>query len=131
MAVASIPNFVDVDLSFTPIPGSNDIGVLRNTNAIQNSIINLVLMMNGDVPYHSDIGSPVYYFLFSNFNVASLNALQSEIRNMLTQYEPRAQINSVVIDEQPDSNALNITINFTPINTAIPATITIPFARTR
>lgn len=131
MALATPVQWVDIDLSFIPIPGSGDLPVKRNEEAIKASIRNLVLTGHYEVPFHSEQGSDVPGMLFSDFNPVTIAAMQDSIAQLIDTYEPRALLNSVQVVADPDNNYVTVVIVFTPINTNTPVTVTIPLQRTR
>lgn len=131
MALATEVQWVDVSLSFQPIPGSGDIGVKKNEEAIKGSIRNLVLRSHYEVPFHSEEGSDAANILFDNFNPVSIGAMRDSLIRLLTAYEPRAFVNDIQILTNPDGNYIIVTIIFTPINSTNQVTVTVPLKRTR
>jgi predicted component of type VI protein secretion system len=57
--------------------------------------------------------------------------LETEITNTIKNYEPRASIQSVVVNSQPDYNAYNVTLSFFIENATLPTTVTLLLERNR
>ena len=81
--------FVDVNLSFLPSPVTDDITLLKNVRAINNSLKNIVLTLPGEVPFNRDIGSVTQTFLFDIVDDVSAGLLADEIERAITFCEPR------------------------------------------
>ena len=67
MAITRISRaFKDISLSFKRHPVTNDIGVLKNENAIKRSVRNLVQTIPSERFFNSTLGSDVRDSLFEN-----------------------------------------------------------------
>ena len=67
MAITRISRaFKDISLSFKRHPVTNDIGVLKNENAIKRSVRNLVQTIPNERFFNSTLGSDVRDSLFEN-----------------------------------------------------------------
>ncbi len=112
--------FIDLNPSFRANPITGDIGVLKNEDAIRQSVKTLVLTELGEKPFQPFFGSTIGNALFENFDSISLDQLSSQISELLTRYEPRIQFDEVegIYDEFTNSIELNIkyTIIGIPIN---------------
>ena len=56
--------FKDLAISFNANPSTGDIGVVKNVNAIKQSVRNLILTEFGERPFQQNIGSRVKALLF-------------------------------------------------------------------
>ena len=56
--------FKDLAVSFNANPSTGDFGVVKNENAIKQSVRNLILTMFGERPFQRDIGSRVKALMF-------------------------------------------------------------------
>ena len=59
--------FKDLAVSFNPNPSTGDFGVVKNENAIKQSVRNLVLTMFGERPFQEQVGSKVKWLLFEQW----------------------------------------------------------------
>lgn len=113
--------FKDIDLSFEPNPVTNDISILLNERAINNSIKNLVLTIPTERFFNSVLGSDVRSQLFELSSFAVLVTIESQIDNTISLFEPRVKDVSVVVEETFDENTLEVTITYTIIGQEIPS----------
>ena len=104
--------FRDVSATFQINPINDDLIALKNENAIARSVRNLILTIPGEKPFEPEIGSRVTDMLFENMDKITANAIRSEIRNTLNNYEPRISLKEVTVEPDFDNNEYNVTINY-------------------
>lgn len=102
--------FVDISLSFEPNPITNDLTVLLDSRAINNSLKNLILIAPTEVPFDRDIGSSVREYLFDLIDIGTAGLLQVEIERSIRFGEPRVELQKVVVDPRPDQNVFMVSI---------------------
>lgn len=105
--------FQDLAISFKANPSTGDFGVVKNENAIKQSVRNLILTQFGERPFQEEIGSRVNALLFEPWDPFSVDALKSEIFNCLTRLEPRIECTGVEVRDDSDINAVQIGIDYT------------------
>ena len=81
--------YVDISLSFNPSPITNDITVLTNERAINNSIKNIIMFLPTEVPFNPEIGSTTQRYLFDVADSATAGLLSGEIERAILFCEPR------------------------------------------
>jgi len=112
--------FKDISLSFKRHPVTNDIIMLKNENAIKNSVINLVKTYIGERFFRSDIGTPISRSLFeiqtSEFGIE----VENYITQVLVNLEPRIQLKKVNVSFPLDKNELSVDINYDIVGLAFP-----------
>ena len=108
-----------------------DISIKADANAIKASIKHLVLTMNYERPFHSQIGSQVKAIMFELATPMTQILLQRSITDVITGYEPRVQLLNVIVDMNSESYSANITIYFQIINTTQPLRIDLVLERAR
>jgi phage baseplate assembly protein W len=121
----------DIDLAFAVNPFTKDVYVKTNEEAVKTAIKNLVLTQNYERPFHPEIGSPVYGLLFEPFTPLIKNTLEKVISQVITNYEPRATLLGVTVDDNPDQNSLDVQIDFRVNNIERPITVNVNLQRTR
>lgn len=112
--------FKDISLSFLRHPVTNDIGILSNEDAIKRSVVNLIRTRVGERFFNSLLGSNVESYLFELADSALVDPLQEEIRNVLSNFEPRVVVRDVIIDVFPEDNELDITIVYDIVGLPVP-----------
>ena len=117
MAITRISRaFKDISLSFKRHPVTNDIGVLKNADAIKRSVRNLVQTSPNERFFNSTIGSDVRGLLFENvpgfidFGTASI--IEKQIQTTIENYEPRVDNLEVNVDPRPDQNEYEVVVIF-------------------
>ena len=117
MAITRISRaFKDISLSFKRHPVTNDIGMLKNADAIKRSVRNLVQTIPNERFFNSTIGSDVRNLLFENvpgfidFGTASI--IEKQITTTIENYEPRVDNLEVNVDPRPDQNEYEVIVIF-------------------
>jgi phage baseplate assembly protein W len=108
-----------------------DIAVRFDENAIKASIKHLILTMNHERPFNSKIGSQARAMMFELATPMSGIMLKQSIINTITAFEPRVVLLEVVVNFQPESYNVNVSIYFQVINTTEPLQIDLVLTRTR
>jgi len=111
--------FVDISLSFLRNPVSNDILLVKNENAIKNSIKNLIFTNLGERFFNPLLGSTVKDTLFDLADSISDLKIERSVKNVLENYEPRIKVNSVSSVYSEDSNECQIRIKYDIIGSEI------------
>ena len=117
-------DFIDVDMSFAKHPASKNILIKKNVNAVKQSVLNLMRLRSGDVPFHPEIKSPVYDFFFENTTSITKIVIESEVKNYLRAFEPRLEVIEVVVTF-PDENSIDCKIVGNIINISTLVTINV------
>jgi hypothetical protein len=125
MAITRISRaFKDISLSFKRHPVTNDIGVLKNENAIKKSVRNLVQTIPSERFFNSTLGSDVRDSLFENnpgfidFGTASI--IERQIQTTIENFEPRIENVDVNVEPRPDTNEFEVNVFFDIIGQTFP-----------
>lgn len=102
--------YKDFDLSFTFNPLTGDIGSKTDVNAINQSVRNLINTNFYERPFKPEMGSNIRAILFEQADVITTLDLKQSITEVITNYEPRVTLQDVIIQDEPDKNAYNISI---------------------
>lgn len=87
--------YSDVDLTFKRNPVTGDVKVLKNEDAVVRSVINLVLTNFYERPMQPSVGSNTEYNLFENANALTAATIESDIRNVIRNFEPRVNVDYI------------------------------------
>ena len=112
--------FRDLSASFQTNPLSNDLISLKNESAIARSVRNLVLTIQGERPFQPVLGTGVSRLLFENMDKLTASAIRSEIRTTIENYEPRVEINEIIVEPNPEGNAMDVTLQYFIIGIDVP-----------
>ena len=112
--------FKDLSASFQISPLSNDLITLKNESAIARSVRNLVLTIQGERPFQPVLGTGVSRLLFENMDKLTASAIRSEIRTTIENYEPRVEINEILVEPDFEGNAFHVTLQYFIIGIDVP-----------
>ena len=112
--------FKDLSASFQSSPLSNDLIALKNESAIARSVRNLVLTIQGERPFQPVLGTGVSRLLFENMDKLTASAIRSEIRTTIENYEPRVEINEILVEPDFEGNAFHVTLQYFIIGIDVP-----------
>lgn len=123
--------YSDIDFTFTRKPVVGDISLSYDTQAVIRSIRNILLTRRYEKVFNPAFGSNVDSLLFENISSVTASALESEISVAIKNYEPRAILDSVVVEPFPDKNAYSVTLTFYLENATQPTVVTVFLERNR
>ena len=127
----SVRTFVDLNLDFTRHPVTNDIVKIEDVEAVKRSVKNLINTQFYERPFHPELGCGVRDLLFENFTPMTGIFMRRKIEEVLSNYEPRANLTSIQINEQQDRNAIDVVVNFYVLNLPNPVSVTTTLQRIR
>ena len=104
--------FKDINLSFKRHPVTNDVLTIRNEDAIKRSVRNIIFTILGEKPFQPLFGSVINESLFELSTALSEMKVSDEITQSLLNYEPRIANTEVTVSIYPDSNEMNVTVQY-------------------
>ena len=123
--------YSDIDLVFLSHPITGKLTRKINREAVKQSVKSLILTDYYERPFKSDIGCGIRALLFENFHPAIIQQMDDAIREVISNYEPRAVIHSVNISANPDQNDLSVSIVFFITNDPEPISLNVLLERVR
>jgi phage baseplate assembly protein W len=129
--IDSARTFRDLDLNFNIHPIRKDVTKHLNEYAVVNAVKNLILTNHYERPFRPNVGSNIRRLLFEPVDAIMSAQLEREIRETVTNFEPRVQINTVTASPVPDENGYKIYLEFFVINNSKPITINFFLERIR
>ena len=123
--------FRDIDLDFNRNTVTNDVNVVEDVIAIKRSVRNLVQTNFYERPFHPELGCGVRELLFENYTPMTGIFIRRKVEEVLNNYEPRARITSIGVNEQSDRNAIDVQVNFFVLNLPNPVSVTTTLQRIR
>ena len=127
----AVRTYKDLDLDFTRHPVTNDVIKIEDVNAVKRSVRNLVNTQFYERPFHPELGCGVRDLLFENFTPMTGIFIRRKIEEVLVNYEPRANISSIAVNENQDRNGINVEVNFYVLNLPNPVSVTTTLQRIR
>tara|TARA_B100000900_G_scaffold74372_1_gene59342 strand:- start:61 stop:504 length:444 start_codon:yes stop_codon:yes gene_type:complete len=108
--------YKDLALSFERNTATKDVIIKKDVDAVKQSVRNLIMTNHYERPFHPEIGSGISQLLFEPLDPITSNSLTRVISEVITNFEPRAQLVAVDSRPDPDSNSYEVTIAFRVIN---------------
>jgi len=93
---------------------------LKNERAIARSIRNIVFTLPGEKPFEPDFGSRISQSLFENIDEISAAVIRDEIRQSITNFEPRVRLTEVETFPDFDNNSFDVVITYDIIGADVP-----------
>ena len=123
--------FSDFDVSFSPHPITKDVVKKTGTNSVVQALMNLVQLNSFEKPFHPEIASNIRKLLFELIDPITANALATEIKALISNFEPRVNVINVFVTGDPDNNGYNVTIEFFVVNVNSAITVSVFLERVR
>ena len=123
--------YSDIDLAFLSHPITGKLTRKVNREAVKQSVKSLIMTDFYERPFKSDIGCGIRALLFENFHPAIVQQMDTAIREVISNYEPRAVIHSVNIQANPDHHELSVSIVFFVTNDPEPISLNVILERVR
>jgi phage baseplate assembly protein W len=123
--------YSDLDLTFKALPGTGDVAMRYNEQAVIASVRNLLLTNFYERPFQPNVGSNLNALLFEPATNITASILSDEIRSVITNYEPRVSILSLNVQLNADSNSFNVDISFFIGNNTTPTNVSLLLQRSR
>ena len=123
--------YADLNLIFLNNPVTGDISKLTDSDAVKQSVINLVLTQHYERPFHPELGCNVTTMLFENASATTAINIKRSIQDVINNFEPRVQIQSISVDVEPEQNGFTVTIQFYVLNVTNLVTVSFFLERLR
>jgi hypothetical protein len=130
--MATLTNlYSDLDFTFNLVPGSKDVARSFDDQAVIRSVRNLLLTNFYERPFQPDIGGNIDKLLFEPATTLTASLIKTEIENVITNYEPRVQIEDITVTGNIDENSFTINLIFYIGNNTLPTSVNILLERSR
>jgi phage baseplate assembly protein W len=112
MALTKPPIFSDFSTSFARNPAQNDVVRLTDFDAVKRSVRNLILTSKYERLIDPEIGANIYNLLFEPMDPTTTILITKAIEITLQNYEPRANIEQIIVTPDYDRNRYFIQVVF-------------------
>jgi phage baseplate assembly protein W len=130
--MATLTNlYSDLDLTFNLVPGSKDVARSYDDQAVIRSVRNLLLTNFYERPFQPNLGGNINKLLFEPATNLTANLIKSEIENVITNYEPRVQIEDITVTGNIEENSFTINLIFYIGNNTLPTSVNLLLERSR
>ena len=118
-----VRTYKDLDLNFRAHPVTKDVVKRTGNAAIIGALRNLILTNLYEKPFQPTFGSRVRGLLFEDVSFITANILQTEISNVIVNFEPRVGVDAIRVQANPEQNRYDVAIRFFINNLEAPVTI--------
>ena len=126
-----VRQFTDFSFLFNAHPTSLDVVKKTNEDAIKQSLRNLISTKHYERPFHPEIGCQIHSLLFENWDPIIERTMQQTILDVINKFEPRVQVIDLRINDRPDENGIEVSLEYKIINSDRPVTFTTALSRVR
>ena len=123
--------YSDIDLTFSPQPTTGDISLVLDDRAVINSVRNLLLTNFYERPWQPGLGSNMTGLLFELVTPLMQNIIQTEITNVINNFEPRVAINNITVTADAQNDGYDISMSFYIGNNTTPTDVNLFLERIR
>ena len=117
------------DLLTSPV--SKDVVLLKDEDAVKESIKNLILTDRGERLMQPYIGGNIRAMLFENLTPGTLKLIKDRVITTIETYEPRAQLIDVFVSGDMDTANVSVRITFYIRNAEQPIQLDVILQRNR
>ena len=110
----------DISMTFQSNPLNDDLIGLKNENAIARSVRNIVFTLPGEKFFNESFGSRITESLFENIDEITATVIVDEIRESVTNYEPRVEVVDVEAFPNYDNNSFDVVLTYDVVGAEIP-----------
>jgi|TARA_R110000772_G_scaffold185038_1_gene296214 phage baseplate assembly protein W len=122
--------FNDIDLTFANRP-SGDLYKKTDAAAVKQAVKNLLLTNQFEKPFQPEFGGNLSGLLFELVDNDTAFEIESIVKNSIARFEPRALVQRVITNLQPDANSIAISVVFQVVNTQEVVTLETTITRLR
>ena len=125
------PLYMDIATDFSVNLFTGDLNAVYDTDAIKQSVYNLVKTTFYSRPNEPQVGCSLYSSLFEFLDPITVLMLENSIKEVIENYEPRVQFNYISVQDNIPQKAIFITVYFTDKVTNSLQNVTINLKRFR
>ena len=121
--LAKSRSFKDIGMAFGKNPFTDDVSLVKDDNAIKQSIRNLVMTSPGEKLFQPWLGCRVKEMLFEPLDMFTAQSIQDEIINTINQHDERIRLTNVEVIPNVGNDRLNISIQYKIVGIPIVETV--------
>lgn len=123
--------FSDIDIAFIPHPITGKLTRKTNRQAVMQSVKSLIQTDYFERFFQEEIGCSIRYLLFELWSPAIKQQMENAIRDVIRNYEKRAQVFEVLVEDDPEHNRVTATVAFMIANDPEPVVLDVFLERVR
>jgi phage baseplate assembly protein W len=122
--------YKDIDLAFVRKP-NGDLYKKTDAASVKQAVKNLLMTGRGQRPFQPLVGANLGSILFENANDLTTSQIDLAIRLAIENYEPRAEVLNIKVDNNLDRNQVFVGVEFRVKNTQELVTLETSISRLR
>ena len=87
-------------------------GSKTTLESIHSNLFAFFTLRKGQRPMHNDLYSPLYDFIFEQWDAISEEELAEAIEDKLQKFFPMVKLEELILDLEEDTNLLNVNISY-------------------
>lgn len=111
-------DFKDLDFNFTKLTTTGDVARKTNVEAVKQSMKSLIQTGFYERPFNPGLGTAIGDMLFELNTPLLRRRIAQTIKEVITNYEPRANLIDVTVDDNSDNNEYRVRIYFYVVNSS-------------
>jgi len=123
--------YKDLSLTFARNPITSDVVSVSGAEAVKRSLRLLLSVDTGETPFFPEFGTRIKRLLFEPIDPITTVLLQREIETTIRSFEPRVQIQQLVVLPSADEQRYEVNLVFSMVNQTTPVTFTLYLSRLR
>lgn len=131
MAINKKKIYSDIDLRFTKQPGTKDVSLSYDEQAVIRSVRNLLLTRPFERLFNPELSSQIDNLLFEPITMLNSHLIKNEIVRVVDNWEPRAKIATLDVTVYPDQNGYQVSMFLYIGNRTEPTAINLILKRSR
>ena len=104
--------WADLDINFDKHPITKDVVRKYDEEAIKRALKNLIFTSKYERPFQPEINSRIRKLLFENITPVTASLIQSNLKDLITRFEPRVDLVDIQVYALPDKNSFECSIVF-------------------
>lgn len=122
--------YSDIDLTFTRA-FNGDVFKKTSAAAVKQSVRNLLTTSYYEKPFNWEFGTDLYSFLFELEDTVTQWDIERRVRDAIETYEPRAVLENVTVNFDPDRYNVSIQVEFRVVNFEELVSVNVSLSRLR
>lgn len=131
MAINKKKLYADIDLRFNKQPGTKDVSISYDEQAVIRSVRNLLLTRPFERLFNPELSSQIDNLLFEPITILNGHLIKNEIVRVIDNWEPRAKIATLDVTVYPDQNGYQVSMFLYIGNKTEPTAINLILKRSR
>lgn len=123
--------YKDFDLDFGKNAVTGDLDKLLDVKAVKQAMQNLIMTRPFERFFHPELGSNLMNSLFEPMTVFTSASIETQIKQLFFNYEPRVDINAVYCEPMYDQNEYKVEIRFNIVGINEPQELQLTLERLR